>query len=94
MRSLLSWNGIRSPWVLVTCRTLAYEDPAVRLEGLPDYELARFDEEKVDAFIDAWYRQLDLLGLVKVETAATLAERLRVPCAGADLWRLAPTRCC
>jgi formylglycine-generating enzyme required for sulfatase activity len=76
--------------VVVTCRTLAYQDPAWRLAGLPDFELAPFDAEKVDHFIGAWYEELARLGTVKTEDATGLAKRLRDAVRRPDLWRLAP----
>lgn len=39
--------------LVLTCRTIPYE--AMRLEGVPDFELASFDDEKVSRFITAWY---------------------------------------
>ncbi|MBI4661466.1 MAG: SUMF1/EgtB/PvdO family nonheme iron enzyme [Verrucomicrobia bacterium] len=39
--------------LVLTCRTLPYE--AMRLEGVPDFELAPFDDGKIAAFITAWY---------------------------------------
>lgn len=39
--------------LVLTCRTIPYE--AMRLEGVPDLELAPFDDEKINRFIKAWY---------------------------------------
>ena len=76
--------------VVVTCRTLSYQDPAWQLEGVPSFELAPFDAEKIDSFIGAWYDELARLGVVKPEEADGLARRLREAIRRPDLWRLAP----
>jgi formylglycine-generating enzyme required for sulfatase activity len=76
--------------LVVTCRTLSYQDPAWQLAGVPDFELAPFDEEKIDHFIGAWYQELARLGVVKTEEATSLARRLREAVRRPDLWRLAP----
>jgi formylglycine-generating enzyme required for sulfatase activity len=76
--------------ILVTCRTLSYQDPAVRLSGFPSFELAPFDEDKIDRFIGAWYDELARLGVVRVEETDGLARRLRDAVRRPDLWRLAP----
>ncbi len=39
--------------LILTCRTIPYA--ALRLEGIPDFELAPFDDEKITAFIEAWH---------------------------------------
>jgi len=75
---------------VVTCRTLSYQDAAWRLEGVPAFELAPFDEERIDRFIGAWYVELARLGVVKAEDADGLARRLREAVHRPDLWRLAP----
>ena len=77
--------------VVVTCRTLSYQYPAWKLEGFPSFELAPFDDEKVDDFIGAWYAELVRLGVVKAEDAEGLTQRLREAVRRPDLWRLAPT---
>jgi hypothetical protein len=78
--------------VLVTCRTLSYQDPAWQLEAkrFPAFELAPFDEKKIDRFIGAWYGELADLGAVPAEEASPLAEKLRQAVRRPDLWRLAP----
>jgi hypothetical protein len=76
--------------LVITCRTLAYQDPAVQFEGLPSFELAPLDEHKIDGFIEAWYAQLGHLNVVNPDTADMLAERLRESVRRPDLWRLAP----
>jgi formylglycine-generating enzyme required for sulfatase activity len=76
---------------LVTCRVLSYQNPEWQLEGFPSFELAPFNEEKIGAFISAWYAELFRLGEVKTEAEAQrLAERLRNAVRRPDLWRMAP----
>jgi ABC-type iron transport system FetAB ATPase subunit len=62
---------------VITCRTLAYEEAEARLEGVPTYQLAPFDQAQIDRFIDAWYGELARLGQVKTAARAGLAARLR-----------------
>ena len=76
--------------VVVTCRTLSYQDAAWRLEGVPDFTLAPLTEEQIDTFITAWYSELTRVGSVKAEEAETLAQRLRQAVRRPDLWRFAP----
>jgi len=81
---------------LATCRVLAYQPPAtgqapdLRLAQFPTFELAPFDEQKIDRFIDAWYGELARLGVVRQEDAGGLARQLRGAVRRPDLWRLAP----
>ncbi|MCP4693085.1 MAG: hypothetical protein GY859_33895, partial [Desulfobacterales bacterium] len=53
----------------------------------PVFELASLDEDKIDRFITAWYRQLAGMRVVKdhVSLSAGLSHAVRRP----DLWRLA-----
>ncbi len=76
--------------VLVTCRTLSYQDPAWQLPGVPAFELAPLAKEKIFAFIKAWYAELGRVGLVKAQEAETLAQRLQASLQRPDLKRLAP----
>jgi len=75
---------------LLTCRTLSYQDPAWKLEGVPSVELAQLSEKKIDHFITAWYEELVRLGEVRKEEAEELARRLQGALRRPDLWRLAP----
>ncbi|NIP85647.1 MAG: hypothetical protein GTO03_08820, partial [Planctomycetales bacterium] len=70
--------------------TLSYQEPAWQLEGFPAFELAPFNEEKIDRFIGAWYDELARLGVVKTEEVGGLARRLQEAVRRPDLWRLAP----
>ncbi|NCF69846.1 MAG: SUMF1/EgtB/PvdO family nonheme iron enzyme, partial [Chloroflexi bacterium] len=84
---------------LVTCRILSYqqpdddEEPDLRLDpdDFPVYEIAPFDEAKIDRFIDAWYAELARIGSVPAKDAQRLAGRLKEAVRRPDLWRLAPT---
>jgi len=76
--------------LVITCRTLSYQEPAWQLGGLPAFELAPLDEEKIDRFIGAWYNELARFGVVKAEEAGGLTRRLQEAVRRSDLWRLAP----
>jgi formylglycine-generating enzyme required for sulfatase activity len=75
---------------LVTCRTLSYGGASWQLPDVPAFELAPFDEEKINRFIGAWYAELGRLGVVRSEDASGLVRRLREAVRRPDLWRLAP----
>ena len=77
---------------IVTCRVLSYQNPEWRLdqEDFPLFELAAFDEDKIDAFISAWYEDLRRLNVVKTrEETDELVRRLKTAVRRPDLWRLA-----
>lgn len=77
--------------MVVTCRTLSYQDKGWQLGDFPWFELAPFDDNKISRFIDAWYAELARLGQVKMAEAGILAERLRQALQQRpDLQRLAP----
>ncbi len=82
---------------LTTCRVLSYQPPTKK--GEPDlrltkdftsFELAPFDEKKIDRFIDAWYSELTHTGVVRQDDAAGLSQKLRSAVRRSDLWRMAP----
>ncbi|HFQ93112.1 MAG TPA: NACHT domain-containing protein, partial [Anaerolineae bacterium] len=83
---------------LVTCRVLSYQPPAapdeidLRLPAnkFPVFELAPFDDEKIDRFIAAWYQELARADVVAQEDAAGLTRKLQKAVRRPDLWRLAP----
>ncbi|MFN7954923.1 MAG: SUMF1/EgtB/PvdO family nonheme iron enzyme [bacterium] len=77
--------------VVVTCRTLSYQDPRWRLAGFESFEIAPFDDERIDRFIRAWYAELAAVGTVREIEAASLAQRLSTAIRRPDLWRLAPS---
>lgn len=76
--------------LVVTCRTLSYQDRAWQLDGFPVFELAPLIDEKIDHFIRAWYAELAQLGIVKAEEATGMARQLREAIRRPDLWHLAP----
>ncbi len=76
--------------MVVTCRTLSYQDPAWQLEDFSAYVLAPLDEAKINQFIDAWHAELGRQQVFPAETADELARRLRQAVRRPDLWRLAP----
>ncbi|MCP4424853.1 MAG: SUMF1/EgtB/PvdO family nonheme iron enzyme [Chloroflexi bacterium] len=77
---------------LITCRVLSYQDTALKLpeETFPDYELALFDEEKIDNFIAVWYKELARLGTVPHQDVDALTRKFQKAVRRPDLWRLAP----
>jgi len=78
---------------IVTCRVLSYQDEKWQLDKdvFPVFELAPFDEKKIDAFISAWYEDLRRLNVVKTpEESEELVRRLKTAVRRPDLWRLAP----
>ncbi len=82
---------------LITCRILSYQKPVQhhapdpRLPHLPDFELAKFDEEKINRFIEAWYRELADKGVVvRSEDVSGLTRQLQDAVRRPDIWRLAP----
>jgi formylglycine-generating enzyme required for sulfatase activity len=76
--------------LVITCRTLSYQDPAWQFAGVSAFELAPFDEKKIDHFIGAWHDELARLGVMTTEEARGLAGQLRQAVRRPDLWRLAP----
>ncbi len=76
--------------VLVTCRTLSYQDPKWQLEDIPSFELAPFDSEKIDRFVEAWYGELERLSVISSGDAGELAGRLKEAVRRPDIQRLAP----
>ncbi len=82
---------------LVTCRTLSYQGPTtadvpdMRLAAkIPAFELALFDEARIDRFIVAWYAELAELGSVRAQDSPGLARQFQQAVRRVDLWRLAP----
>ncbi len=75
--------------MLVTCRTLSYQDPDWRLPDFPSFELAEFDDEKIDRFIAAWYHELAQLAVVPPAESDGMTGRLREAVRRPDLRRLA-----
>ncbi|MBI9085626.1 MAG: SUMF1/EgtB/PvdO family nonheme iron enzyme [Desulfobacterales bacterium] len=78
--------------MIVTCRVLAYrQDPNAQLHDVPVFELAPFDEKRIDAFVDAWYSELLRLRQIKTpEEARDVAARLKAAVRRSDIRQLAP----
>ncbi|NLF10513.1 MAG: hypothetical protein GX597_01860, partial [Anaerolineaceae bacterium] len=77
--------------ILVTCRTLSYQDERWKLpDDFAVFELAPFDEDKIDRFVGAWYDEMETVGTVPPGEGRALAGRLREAVRRPDLWRLAP----
>jgi formylglycine-generating enzyme required for sulfatase activity len=75
--------------VIVTCRTLSYQDPAWQLGNFDSIRLAPFNPEQIDQFIAAWYGELARLGSIPAGSVAGVTIHLRVAVRRPDLWRLA-----
>ncbi|HQU37533.1 MAG TPA: SUMF1/EgtB/PvdO family nonheme iron enzyme, partial [Anaerolineales bacterium] len=80
---------------VVTSRILSYVEPKdgepnLRLTGFPEFELAPFDNKKMQSFIDAWYKELTALGVVTTETADELNLGLKSAVRRRELSKLAP----
>lgn len=76
--------------ILVTCRIYAYQEPAWRLPGFDEVTLAPFDEQRIDHFIGAWYREVAQMGLMSPSEAGERAARLREAVRRPELRVLAP----
>ncbi len=81
---------------LITCRTLSYQPPVSAREpdlrlpsAVASFELARFDEAKIERFIAAWYAELVRLGAVRSEDQAGLTVQLQQAVRRPNLWGLA-----
>jgi hypothetical protein len=74
--------------MVVTCRTLSYQDPAVQLTDAPDFTLAPFSDEQIDRFIAVWYGELARLGGIKAGMGAGMTRRLQEAVRRPDLRRL------
>ena len=83
--------------VVITCRVLSYQPPThpdkpdLRLptRDFPIFELAPFNKEKIDKFIDTWYAELVRQGHIGTDDQTRLAPRLQTAVRQPDLWRLA-----
>ena len=82
---------------LITCRILAYQPPSranepdMRLhqETFPSFEIAKFDDAKINRFIAAWYVELTEVGTVNEKEAPRLTQQLQASVQQPDLHRLA-----
>ncbi len=75
--------------ILVTCRTLSYQDPRWQLAEVPVFNLAPFDSEEIDRFVGAWFADLLSLGRIKTEDVPHLTQGLRSAVRRPDLRELA-----
>lgn len=76
--------------MIATCRTASYQTGNARLDDVPDFELARFDDPKIDGFVSAWYAELGRLGIVRAEEEKAKADALRMAVRQKDIGRLVP----
>ena len=63
--------------VIVTCRTLSYQNPTWQLAEMKTFTLARFNIDKINRFIDGWYNELMALGVVRTEDTPVLKKSLQ-----------------
>ena len=77
--------------IIVTCRTLSYQEADWQLKDFPTFTLAQFNTDQINHFIEAWYAELSRLGTLKSEKAERLTQRLQREVRRPDIWRLAPT---
>jgi formylglycine-generating enzyme required for sulfatase activity len=75
--------------IVVTCRTLAYQNPAWQLGDFESVTLAPFSEEQIDRFIAGWHGELARLGTIKPGAVEGVPRHLRAAVRRPDLWRLA-----
>ncbi|MEW5828234.1 MAG: SUMF1/EgtB/PvdO family nonheme iron enzyme, partial [Chloroflexota bacterium] len=66
------------------------DDPDLRLASFPEFELAPFDDEKIGAFIEAWYKELAHLKIVPSDLAADSNRSLKKAIHRPELAELAP----
>ena len=79
--------------LVVTCRTLSYQEAAWQRADIPSVTLAEFDEVQIEHFIRAWYTELAHLGIVKPEAVAGLTEHLRTAGHRPDYGAWRPIHC-
>ncbi|GJL62685.1 MAG: hypothetical protein NPIRA04_13390 [Nitrospirales bacterium] len=77
--------------MLVTCRILSYQDTKVQLPGIPSFQLAPFNHEQIETFIESWYVELHRAGQIqRQDQVDVLTGRLKEAVRRHDLQRLAP----
>jgi formylglycine-generating enzyme required for sulfatase activity/energy-coupling factor transporter ATP-binding protein EcfA2 len=74
---------------LVTCRIYAYIGQSYQLGGFQQTTLMPFNEEQIQSFISAWYRELEHRGRFTEIEAASKAEKLKEVAVKPDLIGLA-----
>ena len=75
--------------LVVTCRTLSYQQPEWQLGDFETCTLAPFTAEQIDAFIAGWHVELARLGSIKPGTVDGATRHLQAAVRRPDLWRLA-----
>jgi formylglycine-generating enzyme required for sulfatase activity len=75
--------------IIVTCRVLSYQDEAWRLADFPFFELAPFDDEMIQRFIQAWHGELLRLNQIRAEQEEGMNRRLAEAVRRPDLKPLA-----
>ncbi len=75
--------------LLVTCRTLSYQEAEWKIPGLPSFALAAFDEEKISNFVTGWYAELARSGGLEQAKADRLDRQLHDALQRPDLAQLA-----
>ena len=83
--------------ILVTCRTLSYQEPTgdeedLRLpqDAFPQVAIAALDDDKIEAFVEAWHTELQRVGRITDSDWKTrLQERLLTALRRPDLRELA-----
>ena len=63
--------------VIVTCRTLSYQNPTWQLANMETFTIDRFTSAKINQFIAGWYNELMALGVVRAEDSEGLREGLQ-----------------
>ena len=74
---------------LVTCRIYAYQDPCCQLDRFAIHTLAPFSQERIDAFVECWYKEVCRLGWKSDAEAAELTRLLQEATRRPDLAPLA-----
>jgi predicted NACHT family NTPase len=75
--------------LVVTCRTLSYQQPEWQLGEFETCTLAPFTDEQIDAFIAGWHVELARLGSITPGAVDGATRHLQAAVCRPDLWRLA-----
>ena len=75
--------------LVVTCRTLSYQQPEWQLGDFETCTLAPFTAEQIDAFIAGWHVELARLGSIAPGAVDGATRHLQAAVRRPDLWRLA-----
>ncbi len=79
---------------VLTCRNRSYEAPEknqedVRVADFAEHKLAEFDDEKIEAFVKAWYAELVTVRRLDTEAAANKRDKLMPPLKTPEFRRMA-----